>query len=103
MTFGFPAYHTEQCAIGATVPDWHSVVKETFGALSWSVREETRDEIVGSTSLNLRSWGEKVLVKSLPDNTISVTSKCALPTQCMDWGKNKKNVRRFIAEFKRHI
>ena len=103
MTFGFPAYHTEQYSIGTTVPDLPSVVRETFGALSWAVREETPDGIVGSTSMNLRSWGEKVLIDFLPDNSISITSKCALPTQCMDWGKNKKNVGRFIAELKKHV
>jgi hypothetical protein len=102
MAFGFPASHTERYSPGTATPDLRRAVRETFIALSWSVREETPDGIVASTSADLRSWGEKVFVDFPPDDAISVTSKCALPTQCLDWGKNKANVRKFLAEFDKH-
>ena len=70
--------------------------------MSWSIREEASGQIIASTSVNLRSWGEKVLISFLPDNSISVTSKCSLSTQCLDWGKNKANVEKFMAEIKKH-
>ena len=74
-----------------------------MNALSWSIREEASNQIIASTSVSKKSWGEKVLISFLQDNTISVTSKCALPTQCFDWGKNKANVGKFMAEIGNHI
>jgi hypothetical protein len=103
MAFGFPAYHTEQYSTGTgKSADLRAAVKETLKALSWTVKEEAHDRILASTSINLRSWGEKLLINFLPDNSISVTSKCALPTQCLDWGKNKANVVKFLAEIRKH-
>ena len=98
MAFGFPAYHTESFSPVDSQADLHAAVKKALGSLSWSVREETTEQILASSSMNLRSWGEKVLIRFLPDHSISVTSQCALPTQCFDWGKNKANVRRFLSE-----
>ena len=99
MAFGFPAYHTERYSAAVGNPaDLRTAVRATLNALSWSVIEERSDQIVAGTSMNMRSWGEKVLVNFLPDSAISVTSKCALVTQCFDWGKNKANVNRFMAE-----
>lgn len=103
MAFGFPAYHTERYSAGTgKSADLRVAVRATLNALSWSIREEASDRVVASTSVNIRSWGEKVLISFLPDNSISVTSKCALPTQCLDWGKNKANVGRFMAEIRNH-
>lgn len=104
MAFGFPAYHTERyCADTGKSADLRAAVRVTLNALSWSIREEVSDRITASTSGNIRSWGEKILISFLPDNSISVTSKCALPTQCFDWGKNKANVVKFMAEIRNHI
>lgn len=104
MSFGFPAYHTEHYSTGtAKSAALRGAVKETLNAVSWSVREEANERILASTSMNIRSWGEKILIDFLPDNSISVTSKCALPTQCFDWGKNKTNVVKFMVEFKKHV
>lgn len=104
MAFGFPAYHTERYSSDTSnSADLHVAVRDTLTALSWSVREESHDQIIASTSVNIRSWGEKVLIIFMPDNSISVTSMCALPTQCLDWGRNKANVGRFMAEISRHV
>ncbi len=101
MAFGFPAYHTNQYSTGtAKSDDLRIAVKETFNTLSWKVKEESQDLIIASVSYNFRSWGEKVLINFLPNNSISITSKCVLPTQCFDWGKNKANVAMFMVEFR---
>lgn len=104
MTFGFPAYHTEQyCEATAKSADLRVAVRATLNALSWSIREETSGRITASTSVNMRSWGENILVSFLPNNSISVTSKCALPTQCVDWGKNKASVVKLMTEIGKHV
>ena len=103
MAFGFPAYHTENYSPSESGSDLRTAVKTTLNAISWSVRQESPDTIIASSSMNIRSWGEKVIVTFLPNNTISVTSKCALPTQCLDWGKNKANINKFMAELRNHV
>jgi len=104
MAFGFPAYHTERYSTDTRKSaDLRVAVRETLTALSWSVREESHDRVIASTSMNIRSWGEKLLISFLPDNSVSVISKCALPTQCLDWGKNKANVGLFMAEIRKHV
>lgn len=46
--------------------------------------------------VNLSSWGENVNINIIPmgENSLKVdiSSECALPTQIIDWGQNKKNV-----------
>lgn len=112
MSFGFPAYHTDRYAdrdtdrdSGGTDEPVHlgAAVRETLSALGWSIRAKERDPIAASTSLCAKSWGERVLIHFLRDNSISVTSKCAMPTQCVDWGKNRAYAREFIAEVRGHV
>jgi hypothetical protein len=59
--------------------------------------------IIASASISALSWGEKVLISFLPDGSISLTSKCAYPLQCVDWGKNEANVRSFMTEIRNHV
>lgn len=103
MSFGFPAYHTDRYSLGSPNTDIISAVRESIKSLSWSLREESKDLMVVSTSMNIRSWGEKVEINFLQDNSLSVTSKCTLFTQCFDWGKNKSNVTKFMSEIKKHV
>ncbi len=99
MAFGFPAFHTERYSAKTTTSEeLRHLVKEVLRTLSWPVKSETGNRIQASSSLNFKSWGEVIHIELLPDNAIVITSKCVLPTQCLDWGKNKDNVNRFLAE-----
>ena len=46
------------------------------------------------------SWGEKITVKLVPtgpaQTMVTINSRCALPTQIVDWGKNKSNVEKLF-------
>lgn len=104
MSFGFPANFTQRYSrSGTTAEGLRCAARDALETLGWHVREEHADRIVASTSLNVRSWGERVLLSFPSDDSISVTSKCSLPTQCFDWGKNKSNVEWFVEELERHI
>ena len=103
MALAFPAYHTELFSSGIAATELHRNVRECLVALSWTIEEEKDDGFVAVTDINLRSFGERVSINLLPDNFIQITSKCVLMTQCFDWGKNKENVTKFIAEFTRHV
>lgn len=98
MAFGFPAYHRECIALSHADGDARSAALGTLQALSWQLRQQSDSQLLASTGMGLRSWGERIEIELLPDNQLSITSKCALPTQCFDWGKNRANVRLFLAE-----
>jgi hypothetical protein len=97
MTFGFPAYHTQHFTPPNPNYDVRILVRQTLDVLNWRLREDTHGYVVASTGVNLLSWGERIIVEFHPDNSCSVTSKCSLPTQCFDWGKNASNVRKFMS------
>lgn len=96
MTFGFPAYHTSEHPI---LPDEagaeRDAVRAALQSLSWTFRSENDGEILASTGLNMKSWGERISIR-FQGGAIVVTSRCAMPAQCVDWGRNKSNVERFI-------
>ena len=48
--------------------------------------------------INQSSWGEEIEIRFVNDNTLCVTSKCVLPLQIFDSGKNKKNVQSIIGK-----
>lgn len=47
-------------------------------------------------SISMSSWGENITITlsaQTPEyTTVTICSKCAMPTQIVDWGKNKSNV-----------
>jgi hypothetical protein len=46
--------------------------------------------------VNFWSWGEQVSVEIDREGTVQIESRCRLPTQCLDWGKNQRNVDAFL-------
>ena len=50
-------------------------------------------------SMSLWSWGEKILIdvsEADAGSLIRITSSSRLPTTLFDYGKNSRNVRRFL-------
>ena len=102
MAFGFPAYHTEEAIGSGDENRLRNSVKNAILSLGWNIHTEATTIITASTSPNLSSWGEGVVIHFFPGCRLSVTSKCALFTQCFDWGKNKRNVRTLFEEIAKH-
>jgi hypothetical protein len=101
MAFGFPAYHTE---ILYKIPrriDLREYVFKTLARIGWEAHYVSRHTISASVGVSFWSWGENITIEIHPDGPMSVTSSCTLPTQCFDWGKNKKNVNKFITELRK--
>jgi hypothetical protein len=96
MAFGFPAYHTEELEYTGSIPAFRECVAVAIRSLGWSLRDESDTELTGSTSVSLWSWGERITVR-FHKGGASVTSCCALFTQCIDWGKNGQNVHRLLS------
>ncbi|MBK8205505.1 MAG: hypothetical protein IPK87_01805 [Planctomycetes bacterium] len=94
MTIGFPAFHEEMWR-----PRWPIDANRVLAAsqqLGWSFFVEHYGPVgfrwkLG-TGMSFWSWGETVIVEPQPDNTVRVHSSCALVTQFLDFGRNRRNV-----------
>jgi hypothetical protein len=56
----------------------------------------TAEEDHGFDRRHVWSWGEKIIVTFAAGNSLVVRSEYSLPTQCIDWGKNRSHVRKFL-------
>jgi hypothetical protein len=98
VSFGFPAYHTEhRPPLPGEPSQVYARVEQAMAWLGWTVNQRGAGYLAASTKVSLASWGERVEVHFAPDGSLTVTSKCSLPTQCFDWGRNRGNVQRLLA------
>lgn len=98
MAFGFPAHHELDVQVPfAIYDDWIVAVCQRLG---WSFGGRLAGGPLGiqwavTSSVSLASWGEQLRVIPTGPNTLRIESKCQMPTQCFDWGRNEKNCREF--------
>lgn len=98
MSFGFPAYHNEVRRFDASRKELLRAAKRALRQLGWSFGTAGDADLTASVSVNWLSWGETLTVDVADNGKVRARSRCALPTQCFDWGKNKRNVTRFFKE-----
>ena len=72
-----------------------TLLRDAFKNLGW----EYLGEIDGRkwnahVGWNWRSWGERVTVEVDGVERLVLRSRCNLKTQCIDWGKNRRNIHR---------
>ena len=102
MAFGFPAYHEETIDLEIPRNEIISFLEPIVGSLSWSIIESTENQMLVRTKDRLLSEHiEYVRITILPSGSIHVRSQCSIFTQCFDWGKNKKNVRKLLSAINR--
>jgi rhomboid protease GluP len=96
MAFGFPAsYETEIEVTGSGQVVRDSIVR-SLELLCWEFSvDESRSFFVARVPGGFASWGESLVVSLVDEPVIRITSTCRL-WQMFDWGKNRKNVDRFI-------
>lgn len=75
-------------------------VRDVLSAIGCSIVHEEDHVVVGRLGMSLSSWGEDVLVEKV-DGGMKITSRCISDTQGADWGKNRRNIARFSAEWMR--
>ena len=100
MPLQFPARYSKE--ISSDIDD-KEVLKmaaaKTVRDCAWKVGQVADDQLSASTSLNWQSSGETIEIELLSPSSLRITSKCAMPTQCFDWGKNRSNVEEFARQF----
>jgi hypothetical protein len=96
MAFGFPAYAEDVIDVDLPRDELRRMVKRTLESLRWRYDPGAKNSLVAKVGVNFWSWGERVRIKLGPDGEVFVRSQCALVTQCIDWGKNQRNVDQFL-------
>lgn len=95
MAAGFPAYHTERVQLDQQI-DWRLIIEAAARQVGWRVGPWNGDHLNTTTGASMSSWGENVTFDISPEGVLTVTSKCGMTTQFIDWGKNKRNVMKFL-------
>ncbi len=57
-----------------------------------------------STGMSFSSYGEDLMIAVMPTvkgSAVRIRSECSMPTQVIDYGRNKKNIDRFAQELGR--
>ncbi len=67
-----------------------------FKILGWTVNTTHSHGIEGNIPMSLMSWGERISVQLVNDGQAQVRSASALPTQVIDFGRNRKNVEKLL-------
>jgi len=60
--------------------------------LRWLGESSGKDVLTVRVPINDCSWGERIEIQFIGPSTLRVSSKCVLPFQLYDWGKNRRNV-----------
>src|SRR5262245_36074271 len=104
MAFGFPAYHEERVRYDVPPGELMDAVDAAIADMHWSGHQTGRWRYSASTGVSFWSWGEGVTIELGPDEgEMFVRSQCSFPTQCIDWGRNASNVRKFLAAVDRAL
>lgn len=96
MTFAFPAFHEEILERDHTSDNIEAAMRRN----GWKGIQKTATGIRCAVSFNLWSFGETIEV-TCEDRRTVLRSNCILPTQCMDWGKNRRNITNLVAALER--
>jgi len=90
MAFGFPAYHEERVSFSRG-DQFVRALQDVLSMRGITIKSQTSGLIRGKAGLSLWSWGEDIEVY-IGEGVARIRSSCSFPLQCLDWGKNRRNV-----------
>lgn len=99
MTFAFPAYHVQDFDLPLPVTEaWIQYAAAYAGLIYSGPRSDPSGWYWSVTAdMNLMTWGSNIKIWLLAPQRIRIRSECVLPTQCIDWGKNREVVERLAS------
>lgn len=98
MAFGIPPKYSQEINLdGMSTEQFIIVALEAVEKLDWSIGSIYELGFVAFTKFSWSSWSEAFKL-SIEGQTAVLKSECT-GSQMMDWGKNKKNINRFISAF----
>lgn len=96
MSFGFPAYHESSKAYNVEAYELRKMIETVLAEFGWRLEIDTISNITALVPISGSSWGEKLIISFGENGVLNVRSEGLLPMQCIDWGKNRRNVVRFL-------
>ena len=72
---------------------------DTVKNLKWTAVETKNGEIKARTRISLKTWGEEISIKILPESIGTSIIVTSTTSQLVDWGKNNDNLKDFFAQF----
>jgi rhomboid protease GluP len=98
MAFGFtPNFATDLALDQQTPQQFLTLATETAARLGWDVHQTSETCLIAFTPWSAFSWKAKIIIRIAGDSA-NIRSE-STGNEMMDWGKNKKNVQRFIYAF----
>lgn len=65
--------------------------------MRWERDRSAGDSLTVVIPINDCTWGEKIEIRFVGPSTLYIRSRCILPLQLYDWGKNRLNVHRIAS------
>jgi len=96
LVLGFPAHATRYVEVNAHQTRIAQAIPVVLNGLHWGGHQTSPTTFTASIGIGPFSWGETLTIDFSFPNGIQVTSKCSFPLQCVDWGKNERNIRKFL-------
>lgn len=78
--------------------DFRERLTNSLDVLPYKVERMDDDKIVLKVGWSIWSWGEIIKIDFSDDKTISISSRCKVPLQMIDYGKNRENVERLVSK-----
>jgi len=98
MAVGFTPKHIEDFPLtGLTQQQFLVLANETATKIGWKVGYLSDNGLVAYTDKGIFSWNAEIKIKL--ENGLANIQSASTGSEMMDWGKNKKNVANFIANF----
>ncbi len=98
MSIGFPPKFVQQVSLTELTPAQFLVVAlDAARSIGWDIGAIEHSSFVAYTSFSLSSFGEVVKI-TVNENQVEIRSSCTT-LQLLDYGKNRRNVRRFVSVF----
>jgi hypothetical protein len=77
-----------------------SQIREAFVERGWTVIRDQPSDMTARTKPSWRSWGEIVTLQ-FHNGTAAIKSECSFPSQVVDYGRNRMNVRSLVDALKK--
>lgn len=71
-------------------------VNKIIDSLKWEIDEGNDEKVKAFTGPSFKSFGEVIEINFMEGNKIFIKSSSFIKSTILDWGKNKRNVERFI-------
>jgi rhomboid protease GluP len=98
MAVGFTPKHIEDFPLNDLTQEQFLVIAiETANKIGWKVGYASNNGLIAYTDNGMFSWNAEIKVKI--ENGVANFNSSSTGNEMMDWGKNKKNINKFLLAF----